>query len=146
MHFAVMRSGLVLIELMFVVVLIGLLALFAAPRLLAVVDAAAVRDEALRVVAALDAARGASIRLGVVATLTLSDTSYRVTTAGGGDTVTAWRQPGPRQSGVALSGAGQPVIFGPAGLAMGVSNRTISVTKGTAVRRVVVSRLGRVTY
>lgn len=141
-----MRTGLVLIELMFVVVLTGLLALFAAPRLLAVMDVAAVRDEAMRVVAALDATRGASIRLGTVATLALSDTSYRVTTVAGRDTVTAWRQPGPRQRGVALSGGGQPVGFGPAGLAMGVSNRTIIVTKGRAVRKIVVSRLGRISY
>ena len=77
-----MRSGLVLIELLFVVVLLGLLALFAVPRLSDVADAAAVRDEAMRVVAALDAARGAAIRLGTVATLTLSDTSYRVSRDG----------------------------------------------------------------
>jgi Tfp pilus assembly protein FimT len=141
-----MRSGLVLIELMLVVVLIGLVALFAAPRLLAVADAAAVRDETLRVVAALDAARGASIRLGVVATLTLSDSTYRVTTIVAGDTVTAWRQPGPWRSGVSLNGIGQPMMFGPAGLAMGVSNRTIIVTKGRAMRKVVVSRLGRISY
>ena len=97
-------------------------------------------------VAALDAARGASVRLGVVATLTLSDTTYSVTAIVAGDTVTAWRQRGPWRSGVALSGTGQPVVFDPAGLAMGVSNRTITVTKGRAVRTVVVSRLGRISY
>lgn len=141
-----MRAGLVLVELLFVVVLLGLLALIAAPRLAGVVDAAAVRDEAMRVVAALDAARGASIRLGTVATLTFSDTSYRVTAIVGPDTLTPWRQPGPGPAGVVLSGGGQPVLFGPAGLAVGVSNRTIVMTKGLAVRKVVVSRLGRITY
>ncbi|MGH7592674.1 MAG: GspH/FimT family pseudopilin [Gemmatimonadales bacterium] len=141
-----MRSGLVLIELMLVVVVAGLLALFAAPRLLAVVDAVAVRNETFRVVAALDAARGASIRLGAVATLTLSDTSYQVIAVTGTDTSMAWRRPGPRRSGVVLGGAGQAVSFGPAGLAMGVSNRTITLTKGSAARKVVVSRLGRITY
>ena len=141
-----MRAGLVLIELVFVLVLTGLLVLFAAPRLFGVADAMVVRDEAMRVVAALDATRGASIRLGTVATLTLSDTSYRVIAVIGGDTVVAWRQPGPGRNGVALSGGGQPVVFGPAGLALGVSNRTIIVTKGLATRKVVVSRLGRITY
>lgn len=141
-----MRSGLVLIELLVVVVITGLLALIAAPRLFTAADAAAVRDEMLRVVAALDAGRGAAIRLGMVATLTLSDTSYLVTAAVGGDTVTAWRRPGPRENGVALTGTGQPLLFGPAGLAMGASNRTITVSRGSVERKVVVSRLGRVTY
>jgi Tfp pilus assembly protein FimT len=141
-----MRAGLVLIELLFVVVLLGLLALFAVPRLAGVADAAAVRDEAMRVVGALDAARGASIRLGTVATLTFSDTSYRVTAIVGQDTLTPWRQPGPGPAGVVLSGAGQAVRFGPAGLAVGVSNRTITLTKGRATRNIVVSRLGRITY
>lgn len=145
-HLAVMRSGLILVELLVVLVLIGLLALIAAPRLFTLADAAAVRDEAWRVVTALDAARGTAIRMGVVATLTLSDTSYQVTAAAGGDTVTAWRRPGPRQNGVALNGTGQPLLFGPAGLAMGASNRTITVSRGSAERKVVVSRLGRVTY
>ena len=141
-----MRAGLVLIELLFVVVLTGLLALFAVPRLFGIADAMMVRDEAMRVVAALDAARGASIRLGTVATLTFSDTSYRVTAVVDEDTLTAWRQPGPGRNGVVLSGGGQPVLFGPAGLALGVSNRTIVVTKGLAARKVVVSRLGRISY
>jgi Tfp pilus assembly protein FimT len=141
-----MRAGLVLIELLFVVVLIGLLALFAIPRLFGIVDGVVVRDEAMRIVVALDAARGASIRFGTVATLTLSDSSYRVTVVVGADTVTAWRQPGPGQAGVVLSGGGQPLLFDPAGLAVGVSNRTIVVTRGAAARRVVVSRLGRLTY
>lgn len=141
-----MRAGLVLIELLFVVVVLGLLALFAVPRLSGVVDAASVRDETMRAVAALDAARGVSIRLGTVATLTISDTSYRVTAIVGPDTLTAWRQPGPAQAGVFISGAGQPVLFGPAGLALGVSNRTIKLTKGQAMRRIVVSRLGRISY
>jgi Tfp pilus assembly protein FimT len=140
-----MRAGLVLIELLFVVALTGLLALIAVPRLFGVADAMVVRDEAMHVVAALDAARGAATRLGTVATLTFSDTSYRVTAVVGKDTLTAWRQPGPGRSGVVLGG-GQPVVFGPAGLALGVSNRTIVVTKGQAVRQVVVSRLGRITY
>jgi len=141
-----MRAGLALIELLFVVVLLGLLALVAVPRLAGVADAAAVRDEAMRVVAALDAARGASIRLGTVATLTISDTSYRVTAIVGPDTLTPWRQPGPGPAGVVLGGAGQQVRFGPAGVAVGASNRTITLTKGQATRNVVVSRLGRISY
>ncbi len=141
-----MRSGLVLLELLLGMVLAALLAAIATPQLVALSDAAALRDETFRVVMALDAARGASVRLDVVATLTLTDSSYRVTAVVGTDTVTPWQQPGPRFRGVTLSGAGQPIAFGPDGLAMGVANRTITVAKGDAVRRVVMSKYGRLTY
>ena len=141
-----MRSGLILLELLVGLVLAGLFAAIAVPRLTSWSDAAAVRDEALRVVAAIDAARGASVRLGVVADLTLADTAYRVTAVVGTDTITAWQRPGPWFHGVVLGGAGQPIAFGPDGLAMGVANRTITVARGNATRRVVMSRYGRLTY
>lgn len=139
-----MRSGLVLIELMLVVVVSGLLALIAAPRMLAISDAAAVRDEAMRVIAALDAARGAAIRLGRGVTLSMSDSAYDVKAVVDGDTIVAWHQGGPAARGVALTGAGRPITFGPAGLATGAANRTIVIGKGDARRQVVVSRLGRI--
>ena len=141
-----MRFGMVLTELMIVLVLIGIIASIAVPRLSGMSDTAAVRVEALRVVAALDAARGAAVRLNTVASLTLSNTSYLAVAVVGSDTVIAWSQTGPIRNGVTLSGAGAPLLFGPAGLAMGVSNRTITVTRGNAVRRVVMSRLGRISY
>jgi prepilin-type N-terminal cleavage/methylation domain-containing protein len=140
------RRGLALIELLLVLVLLAIIASFAAPRLAGIVDGAAVRGETGRLVGALDAARGAAMRLGVVATLTLSDTTYTVTAIVSGDTITAWQQPGPWLRGVGITGAGQSILFGPAGLAMGVSNRTLVLSRGNNVRRVVVSRLGRLTY
>ena len=119
-----MRHGIVLTELIVTMVCIGIIASIAAPRLASIADAAAVRDETFRVVAALDAARGTAVRMNAVTSLAFP----------------------PAGNGVTLSGAGQPLLFGPAGLAMGASNRTIILTKGNAVRRVVISRLGRITY
>jgi Tfp pilus assembly protein FimT len=141
-----MRAGLVLFELLLAMVIAALIAAIATPRLLSISDAAAVRDETLRLVAALDATRGASIRLGVVATLAVADTSYRVVAIIGSDTIIPWRQPGPWRNGVSLGGAGQPIAFGPDGLATGVANRTFTVARGATLRRVVMSRLGRLTY
>lgn len=141
-----MRSGLVLIELLFAVAVAGLVALIAAPRLLGTADSADVRDEAMRVVTAFDAGRGAAIRLGVTTTLTLSDSGYQVSAVIDGDTVTAWRQQQPATSDVVVGGFGQPIVFGPSGLAMGAANRTITLRKGRTVRRVIMSRLGRLTY
>jgi prepilin-type N-terminal cleavage/methylation domain-containing protein len=141
-----MRAGFVLMELLLGLVVAAIVASIAAPRFAAIRDAAAVREETLRIVTAIDAARGASVRLNAVATLTLSPAAYAATAVIGPDTVVAWRQPGPSRNAVTLSGTGQPLLFGPAGLAMGVSNRTIVLARGSAVRRVVVSRLGRLTY
>ncbi|MGH7524834.1 MAG: GspH/FimT family pseudopilin [Gemmatimonadales bacterium] len=141
-----MRSGLVLLELLVVMVLIGLLAAVALPDLASAMDRAAVREETLRVVAALDAARGAAVRLGGEVALTLADSAYQVTAVSGSDTTVPWRRPGPLTRGTTLGGGGAPLHFGPAGLAMGASNRTIVVARGSAVRRIVISRLGRITY
>lgn len=140
-----MRSGLVLIELIIAVAVAGIIAAIAVPELWTLSDTAAVRGETLRVVAALDATRGAALRLNGVASLTLSPASYRAIVVTGADSIVAWAQPGPA-SGVSLAGTGQPLLFGPAGLAMGVSNRTITLSKGSVARRVVMSKLGRITY
>lgn len=119
-----MRRGVVLTELIIAMVCAGIIASIALPRLASINDAADVRNETLRVVSAIDSARGAAVRLNIVTSLAIP----------------------PATNGVTLSGTGQPLLFGPAGLAMGVSNRTITLTKGSAVRRVVVSKLGRITY
>ena len=141
-----MRSGLVLVELIVVMVLIGLVALVAVPDLASAIDRAAVREETLRVVAALDAARGAAVRFGGDVALTLADTAYQVTAVTGSDTTVPWRRPGPVQRGITLAGGGAPLHFGPAGLATGASNRTIVVARGNTAHRIVISRLGRITY
>ena len=145
-HHSRMRRGLTLTELLVVLVIIAIVAAIAAPRIATIADAAAVRDETIRLVGAVDATRGAAVRLDNVASLTITATSYRATVIDGSDTVIAWAQSGPATSGVSITGAGTPMTFGPAGLAMGVSNRTMTLSKGTAQRRVVLSKFGRLTY
>jgi len=141
-----MRRVQTLTELLVVLVIAAMVAAIALPRIGALADAAAVRDETIRLIAAVDATRGAAVRLDDVASLTITATSYRATIVDGSDTLTAWSQTGPAASGVLIAGAGMPMTFGPAGLAMGVSNRTMTLSKGIAQRKVVLSKLGRVTY
>lgn len=140
-----MSRGVTLPELLLALVVLGLLSLMALPRLAAVMSANALRHEATQLVAALDAARTTAVRVGAPSTLTLGDSSYVV--AGGlpGDSVRTWRIAGPATRGVRLSGAGAPIRFGAAGLAIGVANRTLTLTRAGSSRRVVVSRLGRIT-
>jgi len=140
-----MSRGVTLPELLLALVVVGLLSLIALPRLAAVTSATALRHEATQLVAALDAARTTAIRVGAPSTLSLSDSSYIVVGGLPGDSVRTWRIPGPATRGVQLSGAGGPIRFGAAGLAIGVANRTLTLTRGGSSRRVVLSRLGRIT-
>lgn len=138
------RRGLTLIETLLATCLLTILAGIAVPRVLGVADAAAVRQARLDLLAALDAARGAAIRLGT--TVELRDDGVRRTVVPHlpSDTAAAWTGPAAAAHGVAQSGFGSPLTFGAAGLATGASNRTITLSRGSASLQVVISRLGRV--
>jgi Tfp pilus assembly protein FimT len=138
--------GLTLAELLLVCVLLALLSGIATPRLLAVINGAALHAESATLVTALDAARGAAVRLGTVTRLTLADSAYRVDATVAGEPVVAWRGSGAAQRGLHLTGAGQPILFAPSGIAMGAANRTLVISRGAASRRVIISRLGRLTW
>jgi prepilin-type N-terminal cleavage/methylation domain-containing protein len=140
-----MTRGVTLPELMLTLVLIGLLAALGLPRLGAVASAAALRHEATELVIALDAARLDAIRFGAVTHLTLSDSSYRLELATDSGITLRWQHDGAGVRGVRLTGGGAPIQFGAAGLALGVSNRTLVLTRHGVSRRVVISRLGRIT-
>lgn len=140
-----MSRGVTLLELLLALVLLGLLALLAIPRLAAVTTAAALRHEATLLVTVLDEARTTAIRLGTVTTLTLTDSAYLVEAALPTDSLMRWRRPGPAIRGVRLVGGGAPMRFSPAGVAVGVANRTFTLSRSGIARQVVVSRLGRIT-
>ncbi len=139
-------TGTTLIELALAIVIVGILAAIAVPRITLIADEAAVRHQAHRLAGALDAARGAGIRFGTPAGLTVSAARLVVAADVGGAPTTVWDAPGPGDEGVSVSGAGAAIVFGPAGIAVGAANRTITLSRGAATRRVVISRLGRITY
>lgn len=139
------RRGTTLIEALLAASLVSILAAIAVPRLGGVADAAAVRLARRDLLAALDAARGAAIRLG--ATVELRDDGQRRTVVPQlppPDTIPVWTGAVPARHRVAQSGFGAGVTFGPAGIATGASNRTITLTRGSASLTLVISRLGRV--
>lgn len=140
------RMGYTLPEMLIAIVLISMLALIGLAPVRGIRDTAVVRREQQRLADALERARGAAVRLGVPTRLAVTDTAYRITAVTlTGDSVLAWRDHGPQGEGVLLSGGGAPLIFGPSGVAMGASNRTMTLRRGAVVRTVVVSRLGRIT-
>lgn len=140
-----MTRGVTLPELLLTLVLVGILSALALPRLGAIASAGRLRHEAGAVVTALDAARLEAVRFGGTSRLSISDSSYRLELAVGGDTTLRWQHEGAAARGVQLSGGGAPILFGSDGLALGVANRTITLTRAGGSRRVVISRLGRIT-
>ena len=126
--------------------LVGLLALMAVPRLAELRDAARLRQETLRLVVVLDRARGTAVRFASTARLTLTNADYTIAVALPDTLIEVWRTPGPGAGAVGLNGAGAPILFGPAGVAVGASNRTLVLTSGNSTRRIVLSRLGRITW
>jgi prepilin-type N-terminal cleavage/methylation domain-containing protein len=139
-----MRRGTTLVELLITLALLGMLGAIAAPRVGGLLAGAAVESAARRIAAAHTVARTAAVYHGSLALVRVTPDSLVVRTIAGADTVTIWRAPGPASESVALAGPDRPVVFSPLGLARGVSNATFRLTRGSAVRQVVVSRLGRV--
>ncbi len=132
--------GVTLIELLLVLAILAIVALIAAPRLGSARDRAALRAARGVVLAGLDAARGAAVRLGGSVALGDSAGLLRVQS----DTTTVWSSAELGRLGVSLTGLGTPIRFGPAGLATGASNRTLRLSRGTDTMSVVLSRLGRI--
>lgn len=139
------RSGTTIVDLLLAMVVLALLLAIAVPQVVHVVDGAAVRGEAARIIGALDEARGAAIRLDRNASLVLAPARWVVWVRNGTDSMVAWQSGGTGNSGVTLSGAGAPIVFGRSGIAVGASNRTLLLSRGSASRRVTLSRLGRIT-
>ena len=139
-----MRQGLTLVELLIAVTLAALLGLIALPRLSAPLAGIRAEQEAHRIAAAHTRARMIAVTSSRVALLRISADSMTIRTVEGADTLLRWRGPGPAAAGVGLAAPNRTLYFSPIGITYGVSNGTWTVTYRGAVRRVIVSRLGRV--
>ena len=139
-----MRQGLTLTELLIVMTLVSLVSLITLPRLARPLASLRVEQEAHRIAAAHTRARMLSITSSRVALLRISPDSLTIGTIEGGDTIPRWSGPGPAAAGVGLTGPGKTLLFAPVGITYGVSNGTWTLSYRGVVRRVIVSRLGRV--
>ncbi|MEO6057175.1 MAG: GspH/FimT family pseudopilin [Gemmatimonadales bacterium] len=123
-------------------VLIGLMLAIALPRLRAFADGMAVERAARELAAAHRRARMAAVLQGRVLELTVNANDLDVRPRG--DSTRLWHADGPAAGGVTLAGPQRTLSFSPVGMSLGLSNATFLLTRGTATRSVVVSRLGRV--
>ena len=136
-----MRRGYTVVELTLVLAIIALLLGIALPRIAPLRDGWIAEQAGQAVMLAHSRARVAAILLSRPLVLTVAPESLRIATLA--DSV-VWRGPGPAAEGASLAGPIRMLTFSPVGLSMGLSNATFRITKGAAIRTVVVSRLGRV--
>ena len=137
-----MRTGFTLPEMALALVIAALLLGMALPQFTAVKQEVAVEQAAQSLVAAHWRARTLAIAQGHPAVLSVAEGSLRITLAGAAEP--HWQGPGPRDGGIAVTGAPRDLTFSPLGITTGLSNATFRLSLGSAVRSVVVSRLGRV--
>jgi len=138
-----MRRGFTLVELAVVIALASILAGFALPAARRFNDAIVADRAAQAIVAGHRVARFSAIMRSRRTLLTVRADSLTVRALDGADTLTLWVHQGPAANGVALTGPSYSLAFAPTGLPIGVSNATFQLVRGSVVRRVVVSRLGR---
>jgi prepilin-type N-terminal cleavage/methylation domain-containing protein len=137
-----MRRGATLIELLLVLVILGILTAIAEPRLRGFNDRLAVDRAAVAIVSAHRRARIIAILQSRIVELTISAAELSIRPRGA--TADIWRAPGPAAEGVTLTGPSHVIAFSPIGMSIGLSNASFPLSRGTASRTVVVSRLGRV--
>ena len=129
-------------ELLLVLALGGILLGVALPRLSSALDRVEVVAAAGHIAAAHQRARLTAITQGVVAVLSVD--SLALTIRRRGQITPLWSEAGPSAHRVSLTSPAHQFTFSPEGFTIGLSNATLRLTRGSATRTLIVSRLGRV--
>lgn len=137
-----MRRAYTLAELLLVLALGSVLLGVAIPRLSAALDRIEVSTAANHVAAAHRRARLVAVTQGIVAVLSVDP--FALTIRRRGLIQPLWSEPGPAAHQVSLAGPVRQFTFSPEGFSLGLSNATLRLTRGSATRSVIISRLGRV--
>ncbi|HTR77836.1 MAG TPA: prepilin-type N-terminal cleavage/methylation domain-containing protein [Gemmatimonadaceae bacterium] len=136
------RRGMTLVELLVTMLILGLLAAIAVPRVAGALDRVSVRGATQDVVLTLAAARAAASRRGAYVSFVADTRAGRVRAVSAGE-VLAERDVG-HVRGVRLEASRESVTFAPGGLGWGAANTTVIVSRGSRSDTIVMSRLGRV--
>lgn len=139
-----MRRGFTLLELAIVLSLAGFVLALSLRPVKRALDHFAADGAARDVTTLLATARHTAVAQGRRARLRVTGESLAIDTLGpvGWGRHRAW--PGPAERGVTVTTSNPIVVFAPTGLAWGVSNTSITLSRGSHVETVVVSRAGRV--
>ncbi len=136
------RVGFTLLETLLVVTIIALITGVAIPRTRYLLDAIAVRAASEEVATILQFARHSAMTRGERISVDIDSAPARVTMRAGGDTIRSRNENAIH--GVKFRVTRSAVVYTQLGMAFGVSNLSVFVTRGAAAETVVVSRLGRV--
>ena len=136
-----MKRGFTLLEIVLVLTVMGVAFGIALPRLDALRNSLAVTHAAQAIASAHRRARALAIMRS--RTVVLSVSPDTLTIRASGDSADTWGGSGPTAEGVSLPGPTRQITFSPLGVAMGVSNASFALSRGSATRTVIVSRLGR---
>ena len=137
-----MRSGFTLPEVALTLAVAGLLLGIALPGFTATKQEVAVEHAAQSLVSAHRRARTLADTQGRPAILAVAERSLRITLSGA--VQPHWVAPGPLDQGVSVTGTPRDLTFSPLGITTGLSNASFRLSVGSAVRTVVISRLGRI--
>jgi len=138
----VQRLAFSLVEMLFVVAIVSVLALLAVPRYVALRDRASVRSAVTASIAAFDAARSLALTRGRHAAVRIDTLGARLVVHSFRDTVL--RVPLGASWGVSVSASRDSSAIAPDGLGYGAANLSLFLSRGAAADTVTVSRLGRV--
>jgi Tfp pilus assembly protein FimT len=120
----------------------GILLGITLPSLSSALDRIEVESAVNHMVAAHQRARLLAITHNQVITLTLEADSFTIHKRAPARRL--WSEGGPSTRGVQLAGPVRQFTFSPEGFTLGLSNATLRLTRGSASRTVVISRLGRI--
>lgn len=139
-----MRRGFTLLELVVVLAIVALLTTFAVWRLVPLVDWIAADGAARDLTSALAVTRTAAVLRGTRARLRIAADSLRIDREGPAGWEPYARWAGPASAGVMLTVSNSEVVFSPLGIAWGLSNTRIVLSRGSQIETITTSRLGRV--
>jgi len=131
-------------ELVVTIAIVGLALSIMAPQLAAPLDAVAVEQAAGEIAAAHARARITAVVESRITELRVGADSLTLDVLTPAGPERRWARRGPGGLLVIMTGAARTLTFSPVGISMGFSNASWTLTKGSATRRVVISRLGRV--
>jgi Tfp pilus assembly protein FimT len=143
-HGGMRTRGFSLVELVVVIGLSTLASALVVPSLLHTRDRMAVQAGAEQLILAHREARLVSANSQRLALLRLAPDTLELRTVLGADTTLVWRRAGPLSFGIEVIGNPRVLRFIPFGYTIGGSNTTYTLRKGSAQRKVIISRLGRV--
>ena len=139
---SVQRLAFSLIEMLFVVAIVGVLVLLAMPRYVTLRDRASVRSAVTASIAAFDAARSLALTRGRHAAVRIDTAGARLIVHSYRDTVL--KVPLGASWGVHVSASRDSSAIAPDGLGYGAANLSLYVSRGAVADTITVSRLGRV--